>query len=40
MMDKNLYPTHRVKCLITGPSQCGNSVFLRNLILNIFNEYD
>ena len=39
-MDKVLYPTHPVRCIITGPSECGKSVFLINLILNIINEYD
>ena len=39
-MDKYLYPTHPVLCIITGPSECGKSVFLTNLILNIINEYD
>ena len=40
MMDKFLYPTHPVQCIITGPSECGKSVILTNLILNIINEYD
>ena len=39
-MDKILYPTHPVRCIITGPSESGKSVFLTNLILNIINEYD
>ena len=39
-MDKILYPTQPVRCITTGPSQCGKSVFLTNLILNIINEYD
>ena len=39
-MDKILYPNHPVRCIITGPSECGKSVFLTNLILNIINEYD
>ena len=38
--DKFLYPTHPVRCIITGPSNVGKSVFLINLILNIINEYD
>ena len=40
MMDKILYPTHRVRRIITGPSECGKSVFLTNLILNMINEYN
>ena len=39
-MEKFLYPTHPVRCIITGPSEYGKSVFLTNLILNIINEYD
>ena len=39
-MNKFLYPTHPVRCIITGPSECGKSVFLTNIILNIINEYD
>ena len=40
MLEKNLYPTDPVRCIITGPSECGKSVFLTNLILNIINEFD
>ena len=39
-MEKIIYPTHPVRCIISGPSECGKSVFLTNLILNIINEYD
>ena len=39
-MEKFLYPTHPVRCTITGSSECGKSYFLTNLILNIINEYD
>ena len=39
-MEKILYPNHPVRCIITGPSECGKSVFLTNLILNIIIEYD
>ena len=35
-----LYPTHPVRCIITGPSGCGKAVFLTNLNLNTINEYD
>ena len=38
-IDKILYPQHPFRCIITGPSECGKSVFLTNLILNIINEY-
>ena len=38
-MEKFLYPSHPVRCTITGPSECGKSVFLTNLVLNN-NEYD
>ena len=40
MMEKILYPNLSVRCIITGPSECGKSVFLTNLILNINSEYD
>ena len=39
-MEKFLYPSQPLRCIITGPSECGKSVFLTNLILNIINEYD
>ena len=39
-MDKKLYPAHPVRCIISGPSNVGKSVFLTNIILNIINEYD
>ena len=29
-MERLLYPTHPVKCIITGPSECGRSVILTN----------
>ena len=40
MMEMFLYPTHPVRCIITGPSERGISVFLTNLILYNINEYD
>ena len=39
-MEKILYPNHSVRRILTGPSECGKSVFLTNLILNIINEYN
>ena len=39
-IDKILYPNHAVRYIITGPSKCGKSEFLTNLILNIINEYN
>ena len=39
-MEKFLHPTHPVRCIITGPSECGKSIFLTKLILNIINEYN
>ena len=39
-MDKILYQSHPCRCIITGPSECGKSVFLTILILNIINKYD
>ena len=37
--EKFLYPNHPLRCIKTGPSECGKSVFLTNLISNIINEY-
>ena len=37
---ENFIPKHPVRCIITGPSECGKSVFLTNLILIIINEDD
>ena len=39
-MDKIFYPTHPVRCIITGPSCSGISVFLTNLFCNIIKEYN
>ena len=39
-METFLYPNHPVRCIITAPSECGKSVFLKNLILNNIDEYD
>ena len=38
--EKTLYLSHPARVIITGPSECGKSLFLTNLILNIINEYD
>ena len=40
IMEKFLNPSHPIRCIITGLSDCGNSIFLRNLILLNFNEFD
>ena len=37
-LEKILYPNHPVHCIIRGPSECGKSVNLTNLILIIINE--
>ena len=39
-MEKDFYPSHPVRCIITGLSECGKSVFLGNIILNIINEFN
>ena len=39
-MEKSLYPNHPARCIITGPSECGKSVFLTNFFLIIVNKYD
>ena len=38
MMEKFFYPSHPVRCIITGPSECGKSVFLTPIILNIISK--
>ena len=38
-LEKIYYAEHTVRCIITGPSESGKSVFLTNLILNNINEY-
>ena len=39
-MDKFLYTSHPLRCIICRPSSSGKSVFLTNLVLNINNEND
>ena len=39
-IDRNFFPNHPVRCIISGPSECGKSVFPTNLRLNIIDEYD
>ena len=39
-IDKILYTNHPIKCIITGPSESGKSVLLKNLILKFINEHD
>ena len=39
-MEKILYPSHPVRCIITGPNNVGKTYFLTNIILNIIKEYD
>ena len=38
-MEKFLYPTHPVRCIITGPSECGKSVKKTSGKLNLNNEH-
>ena len=38
--EKFIYPNHPVRCIITGPIECGKSVFQTNLILNIIDDFD
>ena len=39
-IDKILHPIVPVRCIITGRSECGKSVFLTNLNLKIISEYN
>ena len=38
--DKFLYPNHPARLIISGPSECGKSVFLTKLVLYINSEYN
>ena len=38
-MEKYLYPHHPARVVITGPSECGKTCFLTNLILNIIDDF-
>ena len=40
MLEKIFYPNHPAGVFITGLAECGKSVFLTNLFLNIINEYE
>ena len=35
-----LYPSHPLRCMICGPSCCGESVFVTNLILDNIKEFN
>ena len=39
-MEKFLFPSHPVRCIITGLSNVSKSVVLTTLNLNVINEYD
>ena len=39
-MDMFLYPIQPVRCFITGPSECGESYFLTNLLSKIVIEFE
>ena len=39
-MQKLLYPTYPVTCIITGTSEGSRSVFLTNITLSNINEFD
>ena len=39
-MEKFLYSNHPARCIITGPSESGESVILTKLFLSIINDYD
>ena len=36
--DETLYPTQPVRCILTGPSECGKKFFLTKLVF--FNEFE
>ena len=39
-MENFLYPTNPTTCINSGPSECGKSEVLINLVSIIFNEFD
>ena len=39
-MEKLVYLTHPIRCITTGPSECGKSYFLTKLFINIINEFE
>ena len=39
-MKKFLHTTLAVRCIVSGPSECGKSVFLTNLILNTIKKFN
>ena len=40
IMEKSLYPSHPVRGILTGPSECGKSLILTNSTLKIIDQYD
>ena len=40
IMEKILSPNHPVRCIFTGHSECGKSVVLTNLILNVIKQFE
>ena len=39
-MERTLYPPQPARVIKTRPSDCVQSYFLTNLLLNLYNEYD
>ena len=39
-IDKFLHPNHPARVIISGPGECGKSVHLTNLFLNIISDYN
>ena len=39
-MEKYTYPQHPFRCMITGPSECRKSSFLRTSILSFCNDFE
>ena len=40
IMEKFLDRQHAIRCIIKGPSECGRTVFLTNLIFHITNDFE
>ena len=40
ILEKLLYPSHPVRCIITGPGEGGKSVFLTKMTFNTIHEFE
>ena len=40
IMEKVPHPQHAIRCIITGPSECGKSFYLTSFFPNTINEHE